>query len=99
MHRLVSGFTKIHNRETAKAKSAARIVKDQVSRIVRSAMRHHVAHAFDQRALNITARCSVFPNSADPAHVVISDCVRTRSGSDGIAHSSRFYDPVATAPG
>src|SRR5260370_28095474 len=37
--------------------------------------------------------------SGSRAFIVFSDCVRTRSGSDGTISSIGFCDPVATAPG
>ncbi|SRR5712664_292404 len=37
--------------------------------------------------------------SGSRAFIVFSDCVRTRSGSDGIISSTSLSEPVATAPG
>jgi hypothetical protein len=75
-HRLVSGFRQIDDRQATKAKPAPIFVKEQLTSIVRPAMRHHVAHPLNQRALDIAARGSVFPNSTNAAHQLfsIADC-------------------------
>src|SRR5260370_16401644 len=71
-----AGSRQNDDRKPAKTKTAARVVKDQLAGIVRAAMRHHVAHRSDQRALDIPLRRSVFPDSADAAHYLfsIADC-------------------------
>ena len=71
-HRLVTGFRQIDDRQPAKTKAAAPFVKEQLARVVRSAMRHHVAHALNQRALDSAFSRSVFPDSADSAHYLFS---------------------------
>src|SRR5713226_9348106 len=63
----------IDDRQTAKPKASARFVKNQFARIVRTTMRHYIAHRSQQLALDVAARCSVFPNSADSTHFQISD--------------------------
>ena len=67
------GFGQINDRKTAKSKSTAAIVEKQFTGIVRATMRHHVAHALDERQLNIAARRSVFPDSANTTHRFVYD--------------------------
>jgi hypothetical protein len=75
-HGLVAGGRQIDNRKPAKAKTATGFVKDQISGIVGPAMRHHVAHPFDQGTLDSALRRAIFPDSADATHSLfaIADC-------------------------
>ena len=45
VHRLVAGGREIDDRETTKPEAAAMIVEDQIAGVVRTAMRHLIAHA------------------------------------------------------
>src|SRR6266404_7254128 len=68
MHRLVASFRQIDDRQPAKAQTAASPVKDQLTRVIRPTVYHHVAHSLDERALDATFGRSVLPDSADAAH-------------------------------
>src|SRR5712692_1908309 len=70
MHWLMTSLRQIDDRQPPKSKTAAPVIKDQFAGIVRSAVGHHVAHPLNQRALDATLGCSVFPNSADAAHAL-----------------------------
>src|SRR5260370_42145421 len=100
MHRLVARFRQIDDRQAPKAETAALLVENQFSSIVRPAMRHHIAHRSQQLAPDIAARCSVFPNSADAAHDEICSAVsehgEVETGSFAQLYS---YNPDATATG
>src|SRR5437762_3884531 len=76
VHWLMAGFRQVNNRQPAKSKSSAAFIKDQFAGVVRTAMRHDIAHALDESALDIALRRSVFPNSTNAAHFkfqIISD--------------------------
>src|SRR5438552_9166745 len=68
MHRLVAGFREIDDRQTAKPETAATLVKDQLTSVIRSTVYHHIAHSLDQRALDAACRRSVLPDSTDATH-------------------------------
>src|SRR6266852_3099357 len=70
MHRLISRRRKIDDREPAKTKPTAFLVKEQRSFIVRPAMPHFVAHALDKRQANAPFARAVFPDSANATHRV-----------------------------
>src|SRR5436853_888979 len=71
MHRLMPGWRKIDDRQTSKSKAAPRVVENQFASVIRTAMRHRVAHRHEQVAPNIAARRTVFPESANAAHVLV----------------------------
>src|SRR6185436_7307499 len=67
-HWLVPRFRQIDDGQSPKAKATATVVKDKRAGVVRPTMRHHIAHALNQRAVDIAARRRIFPDSANTTH-------------------------------
>src|ERR1043165_9273309 len=93
VHRLMTGGGEIDDRQTAKPEAAAMIIKKQVARVVRAAMRHLVAHSRDERSVDRSFARAVFPDSTDAAHFTCySD--RTFTCSDRSSSSVCSPDPT-----
>jgi hypothetical protein len=71
VHRLMTGGGKVDDRQATETETAAMLVEDQLARVVRTAMRHFIAHARDQRKINASFARAVFPNSANAAHQLV----------------------------
>ena len=53
---------------TAKTEAEAPVVKDRGALVVRPAMTHLIAHAFDERQIDAPLSCAIFPDSANATH-------------------------------
>src|ERR1044072_342957 len=70
VHRLIAGRRKIDDRKPAKPKTQARFIQQLRAGIIGTAVRHRVAHAFDQRQIDAPLARAVLPDSADATHRV-----------------------------
>src|SRR4051812_22680889 len=73
-HWLMSCRRQIDDREPAKTNSAAAVIENMSSRVVRPAMRHRVAHSFDEGNCDTPFARSILPNSDNSAHISFPYC-------------------------
>src|ERR1700720_137966 len=68
LHRLIAGWWQVDDRKAAETEPQPVAVENPHTDVVRTAVRHRIAHPLDKRALDVSYSRSVFPNSANAAH-------------------------------
>src|SRR5262249_5324057 len=71
VHRLMTGWRKINDRQPAKPNPAAPLSETQCAGVVRTTMSHLVAHPTDECEINSPCGRAVFPDSANTTHQLL----------------------------